>query len=65
MKVRIAMVAAAAIWLGCAGAVGPNAPDRITVSIDAQKTAAPISKYEWGMFIVEGLGPDTIARRIA
>ena len=36
--------------------VQPSAPERITVNIDAQKTAPPVSKYIYGGFI-EHIGP--------
>jgi alpha-N-arabinofuranosidase len=34
----------------------PSPPDRLTVNINAQQTAEPVSKYEFGMFI-EHIGP--------
>jgi alpha-N-arabinofuranosidase len=56
MKLRISLLAVATLYLGCAGAASaqtaaPSAPNRIAVTIDAQQTAAPVSKYEFGMFI--------------
>jgi alpha-L-arabinofuranosidase len=56
MNVRVVLFAGAAICVGCAVAAaaqqaGPSVPQVITVSIDPGKTAAPVSKYEWGMFI--------------
>lgn len=57
---RIAFLAAAALWLPCAAAAGQNAepavPKRVVVNIDAHKTSEPTSKYEFGMFI-EHIGP--------
>ena len=49
MKMRMAMLAAAALWLGCGIAATaqedqPAVPDRLTVNIDTQQTAAPVSK---------------------
>jgi alpha-N-arabinofuranosidase len=35
---------------------GPRAPDRLIVTIDTGRTAEPVSKYEFGMFI-EHIGP--------
>jgi len=56
LKLRISLLAAAALCLGCAGATSaqtaePTVPNRIAVTIDAQQTATPVSKYEFGMFI--------------
>jgi alpha-N-arabinofuranosidase len=56
MKIRIALFAAGAFCLGCTVAAGaqksdPAVPDRLTVTIDTQQTAEPVSKYEFGMFI--------------
>jgi alpha-N-arabinofuranosidase len=56
MKTRIAMLAAAVLSLGIAAAAAaqqaaPAVPDKLAVTIDTQKTAAPVSKYEYGMFI--------------
>jgi alpha-L-arabinofuranosidase len=56
MKLQISLFAAAALCLGCAGAAAaqqaePSVPQRIAVTIDPQHTAAPVSKYEFGMFI--------------
>ena len=61
MKTRILMFAAAVLWLGSALAAtgqqaGPAVPDQLKVTIDTQQTAAPVSKYEYGMFI-EHIGP--------
>lgn len=61
MKMRMAMLAAAALWLGCGVATTaqedqPQVPDHLTVNIDTEQTAAPVSKYEFGMFI-EHIGP--------
>ncbi|MGH9600064.1 MAG: alpha-N-arabinofuranosidase, partial [Terracidiphilus sp.] len=59
-KTRIALLAAAALWLPCAFAPAQNAepaaPQPIVVTIHAQQTARPVSKYEFGMFI-EHIGP--------
>ncbi len=56
MKTRIAMFATAVLSLGFMGVAGaqqaaPAVPDKLAVTIDTQKTAAPVSKYEYGMFI--------------
>jgi len=56
MKLPISLFATAALCLGCAGTASaqqaePNVPNRIVVTIDPQQTAAPVSKYEFGMFI--------------
>jgi alpha-N-arabinofuranosidase len=56
MKIRIALFAGVALWLGYAALnkaqqAEPNAPERLTATIDARETSAPISKYEYGMFI--------------
>ena len=61
MKVRITIFAAAAVWLGCALAAtaqepAPTVPDHLMVNINTQQTSAPVSKYEFGMFI-EHIGP--------
>jgi alpha-L-arabinofuranosidase len=61
MKTRIALFAAAALSMGfIAVAAAQQAelgvPDRLKVTIDTQQTAAPVSKYEFGMFI-EHIGP--------
>jgi alpha-N-arabinofuranosidase len=61
MKARMAMLAAAALWLGCGVAATaqqdqPEVPEHLQVNIDTQQTAAPVSKYEFGMFI-EHIGP--------
>ncbi|HUZ97007.1 MAG TPA: hypothetical protein VMU57_19060 [Edaphobacter sp.] len=59
-KTRIALLAVAAMWIPCAAAVSqnvvPSVPEQLTVNIDATETAAPLSKYEFGMFI-EHIGP--------
>jgi alpha-N-arabinofuranosidase len=59
MKVRISLFAATTLWLGCTVAAGaqqaePAVPDRLTVTIDTQQTAAPVSKYLYGGFIEHG-----------
>jgi len=56
MKIRIALIAGVALWLRYAALskaqqAVPNAPERLTATIDARETSAPISKYEYGMFI--------------
>jgi alpha-N-arabinofuranosidase len=55
MRTRLALFAAAAIWAGCVTVTGQTnettAPQPIVVNIDAAQTAAPVSKYEYGMFI--------------
>jgi alpha-N-arabinofuranosidase len=45
-----------ALCLGCSGIVaaqlgGTGVPDQLKVTIDTQRTAGPVSKYEFGMFI--------------
>ncbi|MFP5248999.1 MAG: alpha-N-arabinofuranosidase, partial [Acidobacteriota bacterium] len=57
----MAMLAAAVFCLGCGVAATaqqdqPKVPDRLMVNIDTQQTAAPVSKYQFGMFI-EHIGP--------
>jgi alpha-N-arabinofuranosidase len=62
MKTRISLFVTAALCLGgltepaAARQAQPNPPQRITVAIDVQQTAQPVSKYEFGMFI-EHIGP--------
>ncbi len=61
MKTRFALFAASVLSMGFIAAApaqqaGPTAPDPLKVTIDAQQTAAPVSKYEYGMFI-EHIGP--------
>jgi alpha-N-arabinofuranosidase len=56
MKIRIVLFAAVVFCLGYTFAAGaqnssPAVPDRLTVTIDTQQTAEPVSKYEFGMFI--------------
>ena len=56
MKTRIALVALVVLWFGCmAGAAAqqaqPSDPDQLKVTIDTRQTAAPVSKYEYRMFI--------------
>ena len=65
MKTRIALFAAALLSMGfiavtAAQQADPSVPDRLKVAIDTQQTAAPVSKYEFGMFI-EHIGPSSIA----
>jgi alpha-N-arabinofuranosidase len=57
-RVRFSLLALPALWLAVAGAMAAPqaAPQRLTVTINAQQTAAPVSKYEFGMFI-EHIGP--------
>lgn len=60
MRIRYALMACAFLWLPCvAGLAQDNAssaPKSIVVDINAQKTAEPTSKYQFGMFI-EHIGP--------
>ena len=61
MRTRIALFAVAALSLGSALATAaqqaePAAPNPLMVTIDTAKTAEPVSKYEFGMFI-EHIGP--------
>jgi alpha-L-arabinofuranosidase len=61
MKARHSFFTAAAVGLGLTFAVAgqqpePTTPNRIVVNIDTQKTADPVSNYEFGMFI-EHIGP--------
>lgn len=61
MKTAIVLFAAAALCLGYAGTAAaqetaPTPPANLTVDINAQQTAPPVSKYEFGMFI-ENIGP--------
>ena len=56
MKAKVLMFAATALWLGSAVAsaaqqTGPAVPDQLKVTIDAQQTAPPVSKYLYGQFI--------------
>jgi alpha-N-arabinofuranosidase len=57
MKNRIVLVVAAALSLaGSTGIVAaqqntPTPPQNLTVTIDTRQTAAPVSPYEYGMFI--------------
>lgn len=56
IRTKISLVAATAFCLGCAIAAAaqnpaPAVPDRLTVTIDTQQTAEPVSKYLFGMFI--------------
>jgi len=56
MRMRIALLAALAVCFGYAAAAAPQQPEpavagRVTVTINAQQTAEPVSKYEFGMFI--------------
>ena len=61
MRIGTALLAASALWLGCASAAlaqqsEPSVPARLTVSINTQQTAEPVSKYVFGSFI-EHIGP--------
>jgi alpha-N-arabinofuranosidase len=56
MKTRIAPIAAAALAVGfvtlaAAQQTEPGVPDRLIVTINAQQTAEPVSKYIFGSFI--------------
>lgn len=56
MKARITLTLIIAFWFVCTLAAaaqqsGATVPDKLTVNIDAQHTAQPVSKYEFGMFI--------------
>ena len=56
MKIRIALLAAAAFCFGSslAGTAqepAPNVPDQLNVTINTQQTADPVSKYVFGSFI--------------
>lgn len=56
MRICIALFAAAAFWfsaVACAGAQGisPGASGGLRVVIDTTQAAAPVSQYEYGMFI--------------
>ncbi|MGH9606573.1 MAG: alpha-N-arabinofuranosidase, partial [Terracidiphilus sp.] len=60
MIAEFTLLAAAAFSFACTAAHGQSAdsatPKPIVATIDAQQTAPPISKYEFGMFI-EHIGP--------
>ncbi|MBV9082626.1 MAG: hypothetical protein JOZ62_08125, partial [Acidobacteriaceae bacterium] len=56
MKAQGRLFTAATLYLGLTAAfaaqqAAPDAPDRLTVNIDTQQTAAPVSKYLYGGFI--------------
>src|SRR3954452_15712334 len=56
LKAHCLLFTTAILSLGGTAAVSaqqaqPSAPERITVTIDAQKTAPPVSKYIYGGFI--------------
>jgi alpha-L-arabinofuranosidase len=56
MKIQMAIFASATLWLGCATAIAaqqadPATPQRIVANIDTTQTGAPVSPYEYGMFI--------------
>ena len=59
MKTGIAVFASVALWPGytitiAAQQAAPAVPAQLTVTINAQQTAAPVSKYLFGMFIEHG-----------
>lgn len=61
MGTQLPRISRAALWLGFAATIATpqpasNTPQRLTVTINAQQTAEPVSKYEFGMFI-EHIGP--------
>ncbi len=61
MKMRIAILAIAVLSIASGVAIAaqqadPALPNPLTVTIDTAKTAEPVSKYEFGMFI-EHIGP--------
>ncbi len=61
MKTRIALFAAAIMSLGCLSTAAgqqatPTVPEYLTVNINTQQTAQPVSKYIFGSFI-EHIGP--------
>mgnify|MGYP001557059923 CR=1 FL=1 len=61
MRTRIAILALAALSLGCTVGVSaqqaePSVPNPLAVTIDAQQISAPVSKYLYGSFI-EHIGP--------
>ena len=56
MKTRFSLLILAAIWLAFMAPsptlqAEPKVPDRLSVSVNTQQTAEPVSKYEFGMFI--------------
>jgi alpha-L-arabinofuranosidase len=55
MRIQAAALAAMTLWIGCVAATGQSnetaVPQPIAATIDAQQTADPVSKYEFGMFI--------------
>jgi alpha-N-arabinofuranosidase len=52
MKVKILMIAAAAMWLGSQGVTAAQqVPDRLSVSINTTQTSDAVTKYEFGQFI--------------
>ena len=56
MKARISLFAVMVLSFGCmvataAQQAAPSVPERLTVNIDTQQMAPPVSKYEFGMFI--------------
>jgi alpha-N-arabinofuranosidase len=60
MTTRIALFAVAITFAGCfsvaSAQTSPTVPEHLTVSINAQQTAEPVSKYVFGSFI-EHIGP--------
>lgn len=55
MKIRVALFCSAALVALCVAVAaqqsGPGSPERLSATIDTQQTGAPVSKYEYGMFI--------------
>ena len=52
MKTRFLTIAAAALWLGTAGAaIAQQVPDRLSASINTSQTSDAVTKYEFGQFI--------------
>ena len=68
MRTRIALFAVAALSLGstlttAAQQAEPAAPNPLMVTIDTAKTAEPVSKYEFGMFI-EHIGASHLSQPV-
>lgn len=55
MRIRIALFAAEAVFLGCMVAAAAQqpavVPDPLVVAVNTQQTGEPVSEYEFGMFI--------------